>query len=198
MDRRFGETVQCPRCILNDAAAVIEFLPIAGLAVPVQRSLARIAFGRPARHRRSARNSWGLIGQATTCRMLGVLYIGEGNGPVARDLKTPPTNLRLLSELYGNPLQEDKVARAIDGRAEVEAHGPREMPVWGERFSDEGHAGERQVRKRIAKLVAYLQSIQTGARSASRQGVDRTPTAVGIRGSSGRGFVRRSLRDGHE
>jgi mono/diheme cytochrome c family protein len=93
---------------------------------------------------------------------------GEGNGPVARDLKTPPTNLRLLSDLYGNPLQEDKVARAIDGRAEVEAHGPREMPVWGERFSDEGHGGERQVKERIAKLVAYLQSIQTGARSASR------------------------------
>jgi len=92
----------------------------------------------------------------------------EGNGPVARALKTPPTNLRLLSDLYGNPLQEDKVARAIDGRAEVEAHGPRDMPVWGERFSAESHGDERQVKARIAKLVAYLQSIQTGARSASR------------------------------
>jgi len=93
---------------------------------------------------------------------------GEGDGPVARALKTPPTNLRLLSDLYGNPLQEDKVARAIDGRAEVEAHGPREMPVWGERFSSESHGDERQVKARIAKLVAYLQSIQTGARSASQ------------------------------
>jgi len=93
---------------------------------------------------------------------------GEGDGPVARDLKTPPTNLRLLSDLYGKPLQEDKVARAIDGRAEVEAHGPREMPVWGERFSDENYGDENRVKERIAKLVAYLQSIQTGARSASR------------------------------
>jgi mono/diheme cytochrome c family protein len=92
---------------------------------------------------------------------------GEGNGPVARALKTPPTNLRLLSDLYGNPLQEDKVARAIDGRAEVEAHGPREMPVWGEHFSYENQGDERKVKERIGKLVAYLQSLQTGARSAS-------------------------------
>ena len=91
----------------------------------------------------------------------------EGNGPVAQALKTPPTNLRLLSDLYGNPLQEDKVARAIDGRAEVKAHGPRDMPVWGERFFSESHGDERQVKERIAQLVAYLQSLQTGARSAS-------------------------------
>jgi mono/diheme cytochrome c family protein len=60
---------------------------------------------------------------------------GEGNGPVAPALKTAPTNLRLLSDLYGKPLQEEKVARAIDGRAEIEAHGPRDAgvsasPTW--------------------------------------------------------------------
>ena len=92
----------------------------------------------------------------------------DGDGPVARALRTPPTNMRLLSDLYGNPLQEDKVARAIDGRAEVKAHGPRDMPVWGERFSAEGRGDARQVKERIAKLVAYLQSIQTGARRAAR------------------------------
>ena len=92
----------------------------------------------------------------------------DGNGPVARALTTPPTNLRHLSDLYGNPLEEDKVARAIDGRAEVKAHGPRDMPVWGQRFSSESHGDERQVKARIAKLVAYLQSIQTGARSAMK------------------------------
>lgn len=92
----------------------------------------------------------------------------EGNGPVARALKTPPTNLRLLSDLYGNPLQEDKVARAIDGRAEVKAHGPRDMPVWGERFSYESRdRSAQEVKELIRNLVAYLQSIQTGARTAS-------------------------------
>ena len=92
---------------------------------------------------------------------------GEGDGPVARALTTPPANLRRLSERFGNPLPEDRVARYIDGRAEVKAHGPRDMPVWGARFYAESH-NERAVRAMIAELIAYLQSIQTGERYARR------------------------------
>ena len=92
---------------------------------------------------------------------------GEGDGPVARALSTPPANLRRLSERFGNPLPEDQVARFIDGRTEVKAHGPRDMPVWGARFYAETH-NESEVRARIAKLVAYLQSIQTAERHAKR------------------------------
>jgi mono/diheme cytochrome c family protein len=91
---------------------------------------------------------------------------GEGNGPVARSLTTPPANLRLLSDRYGNPLPEDQVARFIDGRADVRAHGPRDMPVWGARFYAET-GSESMVKDRIAKLVAFLQSLQTGTRHAS-------------------------------
>jgi len=47
---------------------------------------------------------------------------GEGDGPVAPALSTPPANLRLLSDRFGNPLPEDQVARFIDGRVEVKAH----------------------------------------------------------------------------
>ena len=90
---------------------------------------------------------------------------GEGDGPVARALTTPPANLRRLSERFGNPLPEDQVARFIDGRAEVKAHGPRDMPVWGARFYAETH-NERAVHAMIAELIAYLQSIQTGERHA--------------------------------
>lgn len=93
---------------------------------------------------------------------------GAGDGPLAKVLTTPPTNLRLLSDLYGNPLDENKVARAIDGRLEVQAHGPREMPVWGERFYAEPHGNELLVESRITKLVAYLQSIQTDRRHVAR------------------------------
>jgi mono/diheme cytochrome c family protein len=91
-------------------------------------------------------------------------FSGDGDGPVALLLTTPPANLRKLSERYGNPLPEDQIARFIDGRADVNAHGPRDMPVWGKRF----YGSERQVKDQIAQLVAYLQSIQTGIRSASR------------------------------
>jgi mono/diheme cytochrome c family protein len=91
----------------------------------------------------------------------------EGNGAMARALTTPPAHLRHLSERYGNPLPEDQIAQYIDGRADVKAHGPRDMPVWGKRFYSEGQGSERQVQDLIAKLVAYLQSIQTGVRTAS-------------------------------
>ena len=57
---------------------------------------------------------------------------------------------------------------AIDGRLEVKAHGPRDMPVWGERFYAEPHGNELLVESRITKLVAYLRSIQTGRRHAAR------------------------------
>ena len=95
-------------------------------------------------------------------------FSGEGDGPVARALTTPPANLRRLSERFGNPLPEDQIARFIDGRAEVEAHGPRDMPVWSARFYAETQDANA-VKARIAELVAYLQSIQSGARHARQQ-----------------------------
>jgi len=109
---------------------------------------------------------------------------GEGNGPMARALTTPPANLRRLSDRYGNPLPEDQIARFIDGRADVKAHGLRDMPVWGKRFYCEGQGSERQVRDLIAKLVAYLQSIQTAVRSAS-SARNRWNSAHTASGSSG-------------
>ncbi len=94
-------------------------------------------------------------------------FAGAGDGPMARALTTPPANLRRLSERFGNPLPEDQVARFIDGRADVKAHGPRDMPVWGNRFYYESAESEAHAQKRIADLVAYLQSIQTAIRQAS-------------------------------
>lgn len=92
---------------------------------------------------------------------------GAGNGPLAATLSTPPANLRLLSQRFGNPLPRDVIARFIDGRAEVKAHGPRDMPVWGQRFYAESNGDEAELKQRIAKLVAFLQSIQTSTRTAS-------------------------------
>jgi len=93
---------------------------------------------------------------------------GDGNGPMAPVLTTPPTNLRLLSQKYGNPLPEDQIAKFIDGRSDVKAHGPRDMPVWGQRFNAQSNGNEADTHERIKKLVAYLQSIQTGIRTANR------------------------------
>jgi mono/diheme cytochrome c family protein len=94
----------------------------------------------------------------------------EGDGPIARSLIAPPANLRRLDERFGNPLPEDQVARYIDGRAEVKAHGPRDMPVWGSRFYYKSGADERRAQRWIAQLVAYLQSIQNPIHQASVKG----------------------------
>jgi mono/diheme cytochrome c family protein len=93
----------------------------------------------------------------------------DGQGPVAPALSTPPTNLRLLSERYGNPLPSDQIVRFIDGRADVKAHGPRVMPVWGEEAwkTPEAKGSKGQVKDWVAKLVAYLQSIQKLVQQAS-------------------------------
>ena len=101
---------------------------------------------------------------------------GEGDGPVARALTTPPANLRLLSERFGNPLPEEKIARFIDGRSEIRAHGPRDMPVWGRYFYSRTD-DERAVHALISDLVAYLQSLQASGRQAKNHNRDSVRAA---------------------
>ena len=88
----------------------------------------------------------------SSCHGLGA----DGHGPVAPVLARPPTDLRHLGERYGRPLPADRIARYVDGREDVAAHGAREMPVWGERF----RAPEGGLDPRIRAIVAYLDSVQ--------------------------------------
>ena len=80
----------------------------------------------------------------------------DGHGPVAPVLTRPPSDLRRLGERYGRPLPADRIARWVDGREDVAAHGSREMPVWGERF----RAPEQAMDPRIRAIVSYLESVQ--------------------------------------
>jgi mono/diheme cytochrome c family protein len=93
--------------------------------------------------------------------------VADGHGPVAKVLHVPPTDLRRLSERYGSPLPPDSIVRFIDGRESVPAHGERDMPVWGKRFHDinaEGPVRETEIRTRMTKMVAYLNSLQRETR----------------------------------
>ncbi len=85
-----------------------------------------------------------------------------GDGPVAKSLATPPANLRKLGDKYGMPLPAHRIAELIDGRDTARAHGSHEMPVWGEKFYELGHGekGEAGISDVIAKLIAYLNTIQ--------------------------------------
>ena len=53
-----------------------------------------------------------------------------------------------------------RLRRIVDGR-EVEAHGNRDMPVWGVTFKTTGQgSSEATARARIDAIVEYLASIQ--------------------------------------
>jgi mono/diheme cytochrome c family protein len=89
---------------------------------------------------------------------------GRGGGPEAVKRGLRPPDLTTLQERYGSPLPRDRIAAFIDGRNDVAAHGPREMPVWGETFF-EGDPGpprgvESAKRRTIDLLVDHLQTLQ--------------------------------------
>ncbi len=88
---------------------------------------------------------------------------GKGDGPVAPVLRTAPADLTQISKRHGGQFPIAEISAFIDGRVDVEAHGNREMPVWGERFGEKvggGTIGEEVVRGNLLILVEYLQSIQ--------------------------------------
>jgi len=88
---------------------------------------------------------------------------GEGDGPAAEALRVRPADLTRIAARRGGSFPTGEIARFIDGRFALAAHGSREMPVWGERFGEsipESSVAEEVTRGRIAVLVEYLKSIQ--------------------------------------
>jgi len=97
---------------------------------------------------------------------------GAGDGPMGTLLKIPPADLTRLSERNGGSFPFERVFEVIDGRAPVEGHGSREMPIWGRIFLQEQitEGGARLlapdpnlvVSGRIFALAKYLRAIQGG------------------------------------
>lgn len=87
---------------------------------------------------------------------------GEGDGPVAESIAVPVPNLRLLDARYGGTFPEDAVAGLIDGRNLPDAHGARQMPVWGLVFAatESIVPGADTPATRIDVLIGYLRTIQ--------------------------------------
>ncbi len=94
-----------------------------------------------------------------SCHGLGA----QGNGPAAAALLVRPADLTRIAARRGGAFPDGEVARKIDGRFDLPAHGNREMPIWGDRFGDaipDSGVAEEISRGRIAVLVEYLKSIQ--------------------------------------
>lgn len=88
---------------------------------------------------------------------------GTGDGPVAATLTTPPADLTALARRAGGKFDEQEVMSKIDGREEVAAHGPREMPVWGAIFEGDFPGQTRAFHLALLQtraLTEYVASIQ--------------------------------------
>jgi mono/diheme cytochrome c family protein len=94
---------------------------------------------------------------------------GKGNGPVSGQLKVPPSDLTVLAKKNKGVFPLDSVYEVIDGQQAVVAHGPREMPIWGQRYRSNGThipiSGETVdldaiARSRITAVIDYLKQIQ--------------------------------------
>jgi mono/diheme cytochrome c family protein len=97
---------------------------------------------------------------------------GKGDGPVAKSLTKQPSDLTKLSEHNQGIFPISRVYDVIDGRVQVIMHGPREMPIWGDRFQRElmerlprdsmsTELREAMVRVRILMLIEYISKLQT-------------------------------------
>ena len=83
-----------------------------------------------------------------------------GNGPVAPALRHRPADLTQIARANGGTFPTARVHRIIAGR-DIESHGDREMPVWGDAFMAARDGRPRDgADTRIAAIVRYLESIQ--------------------------------------
>jgi len=95
---------------------------------------------------------------------------GKGDGPLAGQIKTKVSDLTIIAKNNVGVFPFARIYDLIDGRQAVEAHGPRDMPVWGNVYSMEWAGGpfdfamprdrESFVRGRILAVIGYIYSLQ--------------------------------------
>lgn len=86
----------------------------------------------------------------------------KGDGPVGTTLRTKPADLTTLTKRKGVdgkfPLLY--VVQTIDGRTQIGAHGPIEMPVWGRELTDRSGGRSYMARSMIRAIAHYIQTLQ--------------------------------------
>ena len=95
--------------------------------------------------------------------------LGKGDGPYAGIVDTRIADLTTLSKSNNGVFPFQRVYEVIDGRRVVKAHGPSDMPIWGDRYRvaaadyhvDVPYDEEAFVRTRILALSEYINRLQT-------------------------------------
>jgi len=85
---------------------------------------------------------------------------GRGHGPVATELKSPPTDLTMQSRNNHGKFPDRHIVTVLQFGAETPAHGSVEMPVWGPILGKMNMSNPQDRRLRISNLSRYLETIQ--------------------------------------
>lgn len=85
----------------------------------------------------------------------------DGKGIAIDTLDLMPADLtRINARRRQNEFPALTIARIIDGRSMSKSHGDRDMPVWGDVFSQEEYLDESQIKGKLAEIIAFLINIQ--------------------------------------
>lgn len=83
----------------------------------------------------------------------------KGAGPAADALKKRPADLTQLSRKNGGTFPELHVMNYIKGQDTVASHGSRDMPIWGNIFSQMS-PNQDLVQVRVYALLKYVEQVQ--------------------------------------
>lgn len=86
---------------------------------------------------------------------------GKGEGPMAKLLVKPPTDITKLSAANGGRFPFWRVFDIVTGSAPIAGHDTFQMPHFWSRFrSDDYRLGYRDAHIRVLLLTHYIESIQ--------------------------------------
>jgi mono/diheme cytochrome c family protein len=85
---------------------------------------------------------------------------GRGHGAVATALRTPPSDLTLLSRSNRGKFPDTHIVSVLQSGASVHAHGAAEMPVWGPILGKMDQTNSQDRWLRICNLSRYLETMQ--------------------------------------
>ena|SRR5271166_6440608 len=85
---------------------------------------------------------------------------GRGQGPVAPALRTPPTDLTVLSKNNHGKFPDTHVVSVLQSGTVIPSHGTIEMPVWGPILANMNQTNPQDRLLRISNLSRFLETMQ--------------------------------------
>ncbi|MEJ2115432.1 MAG: hypothetical protein P8X88_05155 [Gammaproteobacteria bacterium] len=105
-------------------------------------------------------------------------FNAKGKGVMSNSLTKKPADLTVLSKNNNGHFPFSEVYKVIEGSLQIDTHGTREMPIWGDRYRKEAHRYNEDAKKYfnnadkyeideylharglILELITYIISIQ--------------------------------------